>query len=68
MDNFDPTEDMGALEGLVSELASRTDRPQGYPFSEVIIYAVPYKELKRFADYFFNVIRYQERLEAVSHA
>lgn len=51
MEKFEPLEALGALEGLISELASKTNRAQGYPFSEVIIYAVPYNELRPWIQY-----------------
>lgn len=37
---FDPVKDMNAIDGVISYLASRTGRPQGYPFSKITIYSV----------------------------
>lgn len=37
---FDPITDIGAIEGCIADLASRTNRPQGYPFSKIIVYSV----------------------------
>lgn len=45
---FDPIADLNAIDGIISDLASRTGRPQGYPFSKVTVYAVPYAEIRPF--------------------
>lgn len=37
---FDPIADMNAIDGIIADLASKTDRPQGYPFSKVTVYSV----------------------------
>jgi hypothetical protein len=37
---FVPEIDMNAIDGAIADLAARTDRPQGYPFSKVMVYSV----------------------------
>lgn len=37
---FNPIADMNAIDGIIADLASKTDRPQGYPFSKVTVYSV----------------------------
>lgn len=37
---FDPIADMNAIDGAIADLAARTDRPQGYPFSKITVYSV----------------------------
>jgi hypothetical protein len=49
--DFDPLLDMNAIDGCTSDLAARTDRPQGYPFSKVTIYSVR-PEIAKFMPYF----------------
>lgn len=40
MKDFDPRRDINAIDGAVSDLAARTNRPQGYPFSKIKVYSV----------------------------
>lgn len=39
-EDFDPISDMNAIDGVIADLASKTDRPQGYPFSKTTVYSV----------------------------
>lgn len=48
---LDAPKEMASIEGIISELASRTTRPSGYPFSKVSVYAVNYEEIKPFEKY-----------------
>lgn len=38
--SFDPIADMNAINGCIADLAARTDRPQGYPFSKIRVCSV----------------------------
>lgn len=37
---FDPVTDMNAIDGVIADLAARTKRPSGYPFSGITVYSV----------------------------
>lgn len=45
---FEPFDDMSAVEGIIADLSAKTDRPQGYPFSKVTIYSACHKMAARF--------------------
>lgn len=47
---FLPDIDMNAIDGAIADLAARTDRPQGYPFSKITVYSVC-KEVAAFMPY-----------------
>lgn len=48
--SFYPVTDMNAIDGAIADLAARIDRPQGYPFSEIIVYSVC-PEVEKFMPY-----------------
>lgn len=50
MSEFIPEIDMNAIDGAIADLASRTHRPRGYPFSKITIYSVC-PEVKIFMPY-----------------
>jgi hypothetical protein len=37
---LDPVKDMNAIDGCIADLAAKSARPQGYPFSRISVYAV----------------------------
>ena len=37
---FDPVKDTTAIEGCISELSARNNKPSGYPFSKITVYSV----------------------------
>lgn len=52
--SFDPVIDMNAIDGAIADLAARTDRPQGYPFSKITIFSVC-PEIRAFMPEFIHV-------------
>ena len=38
--NFDAPKVMNAIDGIISDLAAKNDKPQGYPFSKIIVYSM----------------------------
>lgn len=51
---FDAIKDMNSIDGVIADLASKTNRPQGYPFSKVTLYSVC-PEIKDFMPDFIYV-------------
>jgi hypothetical protein len=51
---FDAVSDMNAIDGVIADLAARTNRPQGYPFSKVTVYSVC-PEIEAFMPHFYHV-------------
>lgn len=45
---FEPFESMSAIEGIIADLAAKTDRPQGYPFSKITVYSAHHEMAARF--------------------
>lgn len=51
---FELYNDMSAIEGIIADLAAKTDRPQGYPFSKVKVYSACHKMAAQFMPEYFH--------------